>query len=180
MPSGSAPLPSPAAFAPVELLTAAHDRTDVDCGSEAQTTWLRNHALQAHESGTSRVFVVTRAGSPQVLGYFALAAGSVEQEAAPPRIRKGTGRYAIPVAILTRLGVDRSVQGYGLGAALVRDALLRVEQAADTIGVRALLIHCESADARAFYEHLAEFEQSPTDPLHLVLLMKDQRAALRG
>jgi hypothetical protein len=46
------------------------------------------------------------------------------------------------------------------------------------IGVRALLIHAESDDARAFYEHLGEFERSPTDPLHLMLLMKDLRPAL--
>ena len=165
-------------FAPIVPLGSEHDAADFECGSDAQNDWVRRHALQAHRSGTSRVYVLTRAGSPRVLGYFALAAGSVEQASAPARVRQGAGRYPIPVVLLTRLGVDRSVQGRGLGAALVRDALLRVDQAADTIGVRALLIHCESAAARAFYEHLAEFEPSPTDPLHLLLLMKDLRAAL--
>lgn len=134
--------------------------------------------MQAQSAGTSRVYVTTAAGSPIVLGYYALAAGSVEPAEASDRLRKGTGRHPIPVVLLTRLGVDVRAQSLGLGAALVRDALLRVAAAADVIGVRALLIHAESDRARAFYEHIAEFERSPTDPLHLILLMKDLRRAL--
>lgn len=152
--------------------------TTFDCGSRAQTEWLRRYALQAQSAGTSRVYVTTAAGSPIVQGYYALAAGSVEPAEAPDRLGKGTGHHPIPVVILTRLGVDLRAQGLGLGGALVRDALVRVAAAADVIGVRALLIHAESDRARAFYEHVAEFEPSATDPLHLVLLMKDLRRAL--
>jgi GNAT superfamily N-acetyltransferase len=82
------------------------------------------------------------------------------------------------VVLLARLGVDRRVQGRGLGAALVKDAMVRALAAAETIGARALLIHAESSAARDVYLHLAEFEPSPTDPLHLVLLMSDIEAAL--
>jgi GNAT superfamily N-acetyltransferase len=168
-----------AQFGSIAPLAREHETATFDCGSDAQTEWLRRHALQAQQSGSSRVYVVTPADSATVLGYYALAAGSVEPADASPRTSKGLGRHAIPVVVLTRLGVDRTVQGKGLGAALVRDALLRVDQAADVIGVRALLIHAESERARAFYQHLAEFEPSPTDPLHLFLLLKDLRAALR-
>jgi ribosomal protein S18 acetylase RimI-like enzyme len=167
-----------AEFAPVVPLTPTHDATTFDCGSAAQTEWLRRHALQAQSAGTSRVYVTTAPGSQVVLGYYALAAGSVEPAEASGRLRKGIGRHPIPVVLLTRLGVDIQVQGRGLGAALMRDALLRVSAAADVIGVRALLVHAESDRARSFYEHIAEFEPSPTDPLHLILLMKDLRRAL--
>lgn len=167
-----------AEFAPVVPLAPAHDTTTFDCGSKAQTEWLRRYALQAQSAGTSRVYVTTAPGSPAVLGYYALAAGSVEPAGASGRLRKGIGRQPIPVVLLTRLGVDARVQGLGLGAALVRNALFRVSAAADVIGVRALLIHAESDRARAFYEHIAEFEPSPTDPLQLILLMKDLRRAL--
>lgn len=165
-------------FGPVVPLIAPHDTTAFDCGSDTQSEWLRRHGLQAHSAGTSRVYVSTVPGSPIVLGYYALAAGSVEPAEAPDRLRKGVGRHPIPVVLLTRLGVDVRVQGLGLGAALVRDALLRVATAADVIGVRAVLIHAESDRARAFYQHVAEFDTSPTDPLHLILLMKDVRRAL--
>jgi GNAT superfamily N-acetyltransferase len=167
-----------AQFGPVGPLTASHDTEAFDCGSPVQTEWLRRYALQAQAAGTSRVYVSTASGSRVVVGYYALAAGSVERAGAPERLRKGTGRHPVPVVVLSRLGVDVGAQGKGLGAALVRDALLRVVAAADVIGVRALLVHAESEKARGFYEHVAEFEKSPTDPLHLMLLMKDLRRAL--
>lgn len=85
----------------------------------------------------------------------------------------------VPVILLTRLAVDLSTRGHGLGRGLVRDALLRVDAAAEEIGVRALLVHAKDDEARNFCLHLAEFEPSPTDDLHLFLLMKDVRRNLR-
>ena len=167
-------------FSPVVPLAKTHVVAGFDCGSAAQSEWLVRHALQAHQSGTSRVYVVTGiAGEGQrVVGYYALAAGSVAPAAAPQRMARGAGRYHQPVVILTRLGVDLSCQGAGLGRALVVDALRRVAAASEVIGVRALLIHCENDAARDFYLRLAKFDASPTDPVHLFLLMKDLRKAL--
>lgn len=169
-------------FSSVVPLANVHVLTGFDCGSAAQSEWLVRHALRAHQSGTSRVYVVTsQANEPQqVVGYYALAAGSAAPTAAPQRLLQGAGRYHQPVVILARLGVDLSCQGVGLGRALVVDALRRVAAAADVIGVRALLIHCESHAARDFYLRLAKFDASPTDPLHLFLLLKDLRKALPG
>lgn len=152
---------------------ARHDVTAFDCGSRAQTRWLRESARMAHAARTATVYVVTPVGDGRVVGYHAVAAASCGQDDAPVRLRKGAGQEPIPVILLARLGVDRSAHGRGLGAALVKDALLRAREAAGVIGARALIIHAESPEARAFYLHLAEFEVSPTDPLHLVLLMKD-------
>nr|WP_205830522.1 GNAT family N-acetyltransferase [Microbispora sp. CL1-1] len=160
--------------------TRDDDLDGFDCGSPAQSEWLTRHALQAHASGGCRVYVVRDIGSGKVVGYYALAAGSVRLGEAPARLLKGAGRHAQPVVILARLGVDRAAQGIGLGRALVVDALRRVVRVADQIGVRAMLIHCESETARAFYLRLAAFEQSPSDPLHLLLLMKDLRRAVPG
>ncbi len=127
----------------------------------------------AQVARTAVVYVVTPEGEDRVVGYYALAAASVAQADAPTSLLKSAGRSPIPVILLARLGVDLGTQGHGLGAALVKDAMLRAHQAAGTVGARALLIHAESAMARDFYVHLAEFEPSPTDPLHLVLLMAD-------
>ena len=126
------------------------------------------------------MYVACPNGSRVVVGYYALAAGSIEHASAPPRLTKGIGRYPVPVVILTRLGVDLSAQGQGLGSALVRDALFQVAMIADRIGVRALLIHAETPNAVAFYQAIDPgFEMSPTDPLHVVLLIKDLRRAIR-
>jgi GNAT superfamily N-acetyltransferase len=165
-------------YGPLERLTADHETSEFDCGSEAQTNWLRRYALQAQAGETSAVYVVSLARSRRVVGYFALAAGSVERSEAPGRVTKGAGRNQVPVILLARLGVDLGEQRRGLGRALMKEVLLRTSEAADTVGARALLIHAESDAARSFYQHLAEFEPSPTDPLHLFLLMKDLRATI--
>jgi GNAT superfamily N-acetyltransferase len=167
-------------LAAVEPLAATHVLAGFDCGSPAQSGWLIEHAQQAHRAGLSRVYVVRGLDDPdqRVVGYYALAAGSVAPADATPRLMRGAGRYHQPVVILTRLGVDRTAQGVGLGRALVVDALRRIATASEVIGVRALLIHCESDAARDFYLRLAKFEPSPTDQMHLLLLMKDLRRAL--
>lgn len=165
-------------YSDVEELTDAHELDRFDCGSDAQTERLRAHALQAHRSGTSRVYVVRRLEDDRVVGFHALATGSVRPANAPDRVTRGTGRYDVPVIVLTRLGVDLSEQRRGLGRALVVHALRQVVTAAEIVGVRALLIHTEDERAASFYAQLEEFEKSPTDPLHLYLLLKDIRRAL--
>lgn len=115
----------------------------------------------------------------RVVGYYALSAASVEQDDAPTRVRKGLARHPIPVILLARLAVDQSEQGRGLGAALLKDALQRAGSAAGEIGARAVLVHAKDEEAKAFYEHF-DFEPSPSDPLHLFLLMKDLLASLNG
>jgi GNAT superfamily N-acetyltransferase len=166
-------------YAAVEPISKGHLTDQFDCGSEAQTTWLRKHALQADRTDTTKVQVVTHVGDSRVVGYYALSAGSVEPDRAPDRVRKGVPGYPMPVIILTRLGVHREEQGKGLGRALVKDAILRAEAASQSIGARALLIHCETPAAKDFYRRLVpDFAESPADPLHLYLLMGDLRRTI--
>jgi hypothetical protein len=164
----------------IEPIAPDHDTESFDCGSDEQTNWLRQHALQAHQSDTAKVYVVCLAGTRTVVAYYALSAGSIEHAQAPPRLTKGVGRYPVPVVILTRLGVNMGEQGRGLGSELVRDTFFQVAAIADRAGVRALLIHAETPEAVAFYRAIdPAFEPSPTDPLHVALLIKDLRRALR-
>jgi predicted N-acetyltransferase YhbS len=164
----------------IEPIAPSHETEAFECGSEDQTNWLRRHALQAHRSDTAKVYVVCLADTPKVVGYYALNASSVASEDATPRLTQGAGRYPVPVVVLARLGVDIAEQGRGLGTALVKDAFLQVASVADRVGVRALLIHAETEKVAEYYARIDPgFEPSPTDPLHLVLLMKDLRRAIR-
>jgi len=130
--------------------------------------------------GLTRVFVVTERGSLAVVAYYAWTMAQVERETSPGRLLKGAGRYPQPVALLARLGVHRDHEGKGLGAALLSDVLLRLVAVGTEIGCRGLLIHAETEEARGFYEHLIpEIEPSPTDELHLLLLMKDVLKTVR-
>lgn len=159
-----------------EPLSSRHAFDAFDCGNEALNRFLKNHALVNQAAGATRTYVVCRpAGS--VVGYYSLCTGAVEAAAAPTRIGKGLARHPIPVLLLARLAVAKDAQGQGLGKALLKDALLRVAQAADIVGVRALLVHAKDEAAAAWYAKFG-FAASPTDPLHLYLLIKDLRASL--
>jgi GNAT superfamily N-acetyltransferase len=170
-----------ARYSSVEELRADHSLEGFDCGSDAQTIWLREHALQSHRSHDSHVPIVRRLEDDRVVGFYALRTGSILREEAPIRLTKGAGSYAeIGVVILTRLGVDLSEQGEGLGRALVVDAFRVILRLAEEVGFRALLIHAEDDTARNFYLRLANFEESPVDPLQLTLTIKDLRKAANG
>jgi hypothetical protein len=167
-------------YAPAEALTGDHDRSTFDCGSDAQTTWLRRYATLAQQADTARVYVIRPHADRRVAAYYALAAGSVEPDFGTRRLAAGTGRHPIPVVILARLGVDLRDQRQGLGRELVRDAFLQTAAIADRIGARDLLIHAETAEAASFYRRLdPAFEPSTADPLHRILLLKDLRAAVQ-
>ena len=160
----------------VGKLNNSHDVEGFDCGKEPLDRFLKRHALVNQKASSSQTYVVCRGGG-RVVGYYALVVGAVEHEDAPGRVGKGLARHPVPVMLLARLAVDRSEQGQGLGKALLKDAILRTAQAADIAGMRALLVHAKDDEAKAWYEGF-DFEPSPTDPLHLFLLMKDLRAFL--
>lgn len=155
-------------------ISDADDVTSFSSGEPSLDDYLRKRALANHVQGGSRCFVTCRDG--RVVGFYALASGSVAHADAPGRVRRNM-TDPVPVILLSRLAVDRKEQGRGLGSHLLRDAIGRCVQAADSIGLRAILVHALHDEARAFYVHF-DFEISPTDPLHLMLLMKDARALI--
>lgn len=160
----------PAALSAVHKLSA-HDITEsFNCGQEELDRFLKKFALPNQAANAAQTYVTCRAD--RVVGYYSLAVGSVHREEAPKRTLKGLARHPVPVMILARLAVDRSEQGSGIGKALLKDALLRTVQAADIAGIRALVVHAKDENARRWYEQF-DFEPSPTDPLHLFLLLKD-------
>lgn len=166
-------------YRPPSLLESDHDLDGFGCRSEEQGEWLRRHARQSMSSGAARVLVITETGSRIVAAYYAWRMASVNIADVPARTRRGVGRYPQPVALLARLGVDIGHEGQGLGTALLQDVVRRALALGDEIGCRGLLVHAETPEAREFYLHLVpEFDASPTDGLHLFLLMKDIRKTL--
>lgn len=162
----------------IEALTQAHVLDRFDCGTASLTEWLQRFAWTNQQSGSARVYVAHRRDNV-VVGYHSLTASSVSRDDAPARIAKGLANHPIGVVLLGRLAVDSRFHGKGLGKALLRDALNRSAQAADTVGVRALLVHAIDEVAKRFYLHF-DSQPSPVDPLHLMLLIKDLRALLRS
>ncbi len=163
-----------ARFGDPELLGPEHSLGDFECGIASLSSWLREHARSAAAAGSARTYVLEDAEQGRVVGYHALCSASVSQREASARVRRGMPRHSIPAVLLARLAVDRSVQGRGLGAFLLRDAIVRSLAVAAQVGVRAMLVHALDEGARDFYLHHG-FEPSPTDPLNLQLIVKDMR-----
>ena len=154
----------------IEKLTRTHAVDGFDCGKDPLNRFLQRYALQNQQAGASQTYVGLVAND--IVGYYTLAFGSAEHAAAPARIGKGLARHPIPLMVLARLAVSTDWQGHGVGAALLKDAVLRTLQAAEIAGLRALAVHAKDDRARTFYERYG-FVPAPTDPYHLLVLLKD-------
>lgn len=148
-----------------------HATESFDCGKEPLNVYLKQYARQNEKRYGARTFVIAGRDN-RVVGYYTLAAGDVERAEASPEITKGLGKYPIPVVILARLAIDRTVQGQGFGKALLKDALRRVLQVIEHIGVRALLVHAKDEEARQWCRKF-DFVESPADRFQLFLPIQD-------
>lgn len=142
------------------------------CGVESLDDWLKKRAYRNQLNGASRTYVVK--DDKKVVGYYCLASGALALNSAPSSIRRNMPD-PIPVAILGRLAIDESYQGKGLGVALLQDAVLRTAQAANILGIRGLLVHALSEQAKTFYQYHG-FVASPTEPMTLILSLKHLQA----
>ncbi len=149
-----------------------HDIAEFVSGEDSLDSWLKRRARANQLSGASRAFVVCV--ETRVVGYYALASGAIAVDSAPGRFRRNMPD-PIPVAVLARLAVHRDWQGRGLGRALFRDAARRVAHAADAIGIRGIVVHAISDQARDFYLALG-FDASPSQPMTLMVTLSDVRA----
>jgi GNAT superfamily N-acetyltransferase len=156
----------------IEKLHPRHAVDPFDCSNHDLNRFLQKYALPNQSSGASTTYVGL--ADHTVIGYYSLAVGSVEYEQAPERVTKGLAHHPIPIMLLARLAVDQQWQNKGVGAGLLKDAMLRTLQAADIVGIRALLVHAKDHQAKLFYQRF-DFIPSPSDPLHLVILLKDVR-----
>ncbi len=162
---------------PVRRVEANDQLDDFDCGVAALNEWLRQFALSDQRAGASVTYVLGR-GS-RVVGFYTLAPHAIEPSQVAPRLGAGLPRQRpIPVILVARMGLDRSEQGSGLGADLLRDALARCAAAADEIGGRAVLVHAKDDAAVSFYQQNG-FQPLQENLQHLYLLMKDLRASIR-
>src|SRR5438132_881217 len=132
-------LPRNTPLSKVEAISESHNVSRFDCGAHPSlNNWLKRFALANQKNESARTYVVHRNGA--VVGYYSISAGSVSIEESPARVAKGLARHAVPVILLARLAIEKGEQGSGLGKALLTDALVRIAQAADIVGARAVLV----------------------------------------
>ena len=156
------------------LLGEHHQLDEFNSGEASLDEWLKKRARANLASGASRVFVTCEEN--RVVGYYSLSSSSVSLEFVPGRFRRNMPD-PIPVVLLGRLAIDQQWQRQGLGRSLFRDAVMRVSNAAEAIGVRGIVVHAISDDARKFYLALG-FTECPHQPMILVVTLQDIRVAL--
>ena len=161
----------------IEPLQASHAVERFDCGEEALNRFLVRFALANQRARASRTYVAL--DGDIVVGFHTLVVGEVSPDKAPERMSKGLARHPIPLMVLARLAVAVKHQKKGLGAALLKDAIGRTLAAAEIAVIRALAVRAKDQRAQGFYEHFG-FRPSPTDPLHLFVLLKDLQGIAGG
>jgi GNAT superfamily N-acetyltransferase len=157
-------------------LDRGHDRSSFDCGEPLLNDYLKKFARQTQDRDGAKTYVVL--AQNQVIGYYTLVLGSVEWDHCPEVVRKGLGKYPLPVLVIARLAIDSRFQGRGLGVGMLKDAFLRALQVADIAGLVALIVDAKSPDAKAYYQHKRfGFEPMPGDPMRLFLPIRALRAS---
>jgi GNAT superfamily N-acetyltransferase len=165
-------------LSPPQKLLSEHDLSEFDSGEPVLDDWLRGRAVQQEASGASSTYVFC--GGNTVVGYYSLALGAVSREASPGQLRGRRNQPdRFPVIVLSRLAVDQSFQGRGIGTGLLRDAVLRTVQAAEIAGIRGIVVHAISERAKRFYEGYG-FIPSPLDPMTVLITVAEAERILSG
>ncbi|MFN6302735.1 MAG: GNAT family N-acetyltransferase [Planctomycetota bacterium] len=158
----------------IRRLDKDHDRSAFDCGQPMLNEWLKDRAGQFDRRDLSRTFVATSREEVLVVGYYAISTHRVVYEALPAAEAKRLPRLDLPVVLIGRLAVDHTVQGQGLGALLLVDALRRSLQISEQVGIRAVEVDALDDAARNFYLKFG-FRSLLDDPRHLFLPMHEIR-----
>lgn len=168
---------TPGELSPPELLSDHHVIDDFDCGETSLNDWLRRRGLQNQASGASRTYVAcTR--SRIVAGYYCLSASMISHAAAIGSVRRNMPD-PVPMMLLGRLAADVKWRGQGIGPALMKDAVLRTLEVSESVGVRGLMVHALSEQAKRFYKGW-DFQESPVDPSNFMILLKDIAHTIRS
>lgn len=150
-------------------LKTNHQVGGFDSGNVVLNRWLQRQALKNEQLGASRTYVVCC--EQQVIGYYAIATGSIEHDGLPGKLRRNMPD-PLPVLVLGRLAVDIKWQQQRIGRGLLKDAVLRSCLIAKQVGVSALLVHCISDEAKQYYLNHG-FVESTIAPMTVLLRLKD-------
>lgn len=157
-------------LAPITL-QAEHELGDFESGVVVLDDWLKRRAHTNQIGGASRTYVAANELGV-VIGYYAISTGTLSIADAPGKLHRNMPD-PIPMTVIGRLAVDRSEQGKGLGVALLQDAVLRIRQAAAIMGIRGIMVHAISNEAKQFYEQHG-FVADAKHPMTLLMSIADQ------
>ncbi len=154
----------------IEKLNSEHRREDFDCGQELLNNFIKYLATQYRQKNLGQTYVSATADQ-RVVGYYTLSTSRVDFQNVPDDLKKRFPEIPIPVVLLGRLAVDRTVQGQGLGKTLLVRALRQSAELSESIGIAAVEVHALDDQAREFYLKYG-FTELHDDRFHLYLPIK--------
>jgi len=146
-----------------------HDASTFDCGHATLNDWLRRRAIKNERQRASRTFVVCEGNT--IIAYYSLAVGAVTREEVSGKLRRNMPE-PIPVMVLGRLSVATLWQDKGIGVGMLKDAIMRTLIVAEQAGIRAILVHALSEEAKRFYLH-SGFHASPINDMTLMIALDE-------
>lgn len=163
----------------IEVLSPEHDCRAFACGNDWLDDYLRKHAIANQKNGYARVYVAVNSESKRIDGYFSISMGGVRFEHLTPELQRNMPKYPMPVCHLGCLAVQSDCQGKGLGEMLLVRACMKMVEAADIIGARAIEVKAVDGKAKQWYEQYG-FVSFADAPLHLYLPMSTAQDLLRS
>jgi len=155
-------------------ITDDFDIGSFNCGDSTLNDWLQRRAIKNESNRASRTFVVCN--NDIVIGFYSLAVGAIAREDTIGKVQRNMPE-PIPVMVLGRLAVDVNWQGKRIGTGMLKDAIQRTIIVAEQAGIRALLVHALSDEAKNFYLSCG-FYESPTNSMTLMILLDDAKRVI--
>ncbi|MHB8146029.1 MAG: GNAT family N-acetyltransferase [Vulcanimicrobiaceae bacterium] len=157
----------------IEALSSNHDRASFSCGDRDLNRFLHEIALQGQRKGVAATFVVIDDEAPsRIVGYYTLSNYVVEGVDLPEALRRSRKlpRHAVPSTLLGRLAIDSALQGRGIGAMLLVDALKRSYRASRDVGSVCVIVQAKNERLAAYYESFG-FVALGGETFHLAMAM---------
>lgn len=159
----------------IEPIRREHKTKAFDCGEADLNSFLSRFALKNDKNDLGRTYVAVRPGEFDVVGYYTLSSGTVTFEQLPPEFK--LPKYPIPTIHMGRLATDLTVQGRGLGEAMLFDALGKAALVSEKIGIRAVELIALNQKAKDFYLRYG-FQELADDPMRLYMAIETLREAV--
>jgi len=151
----------------IEPISKSHNRQEFKCKKHSLTEYLLRHARRNDEKNISKTFVAVN-NENRILAYYSLCTSSIEFEELPDNLSRKLPRYPVPAALITRLAVESSLEGHGLGPELLVDALKQILSVSKKLAIKVVLVDAIDEEAKGFYLHYG-FIELPGHDLKLFL-----------
>lgn len=160
-----------------------HDRAAFSCGVPQIDNYLKLTAKKGSKADVVRIWVVTDSEN-HIIGFYGINMHAVDVRDMPAAYaKKAMNHGLLPAAFITMIGVDEKQQGYGIGSALVADALSRIARASEEIGTCVIMLDvfddgdAEAVQRRKTYYQSFGFMPLPDQPLRHFMPIATAREA---